>query len=147
MGGPGHALRGRRPRELAPLSLILHLTSPSLPPRPPLLSSPAPTTAPRHLALLAAAAVLLASPSADAKVVLAKSAPKKVFQGEASTPRERAAPAEKAAKKSAGAGVGGFVTPSIGPSVGVLALPGKRERQEAEGRGEKGQREKRVGAR
>ena len=39
--------RGRRLRELAPLSLILHLTSPSLPPRPPLLSPLQPRPPPR----------------------------------------------------------------------------------------------------
>ena len=77
------------------------------------------------MAFLAAAALLLAAPSADAKVILAKSNPKKVFQGEASTPRERSAPAEKAAKKAGGGFA--FVTPSIGPPTGVLALPGELE--------------------
>ncbi len=84
----------------------------------------APPSIPKPLAFLAAAAVLLASPSADAKVVLAKSTSKKVFQGEPSAPRERAAPAAKAAKKAGG----GFITPSIGPSAGVLALPGEWSR-------------------
>ena len=97
--------------------------------QPPPLLSPLPhaaSAAPKALAFLAAASILLAGPhAADAKVVFAKSDAKKVFQGEVSKPREKA-PAAAKEKKSGG----GFITPSIGPSAGVLALPGKSDERE-----------------
>jgi hypothetical protein len=117
-----------------PLPLSLSHPSPSFFPLP--SSSPPYPTAPptaassvkQLAAALAASALLLASsPAADAKVVLAKGAPKKVFQGaESSAPRDRSSASSSTpkAKKASGPAFGSGATPSIGAgSIGTLALP------------------------
>ena len=87
--------------------------------------SPAFSSAKHFAAALATSALLLAS-SADAKVILAKGAPKKVFQGADSTaPRDRSSAGGAAkAKKASGPAFGSGATPSFGAgSIGIIALP------------------------